>query len=265
VLVLLPPSEGKVPSAVARGGRRRRVDLERLSWPQLRDARSQVLDALAAASRRPDALAVLGVGPSLAGEVAANTRLRELPARPVRELYTGVLYDALGLATLSPAARRSAARSVVVVSALWGALRPGDAVPPYRLSMGTELPGIGALAAFWREHLADPLTAAAGTGVVVDCRSATYQAAWVPPPPVARRTVAVRVLREHEGRRTVVSHSAKWHRGLVTRHLLAREGSTPRSPRAVAAAVAEVFRCDLLPPSRPGRSWTLDVLVRDGG
>jgi cytoplasmic iron level regulating protein YaaA (DUF328/UPF0246 family) len=262
VLVLLPPSEGKVPAV--RAGRRRPVDLDRLSWPQLREARSRVLDALATASARPDALAVLGVGPSLAGEVAGNTRLREVPARPVRELYTGVLYDALDLAALPPAARRSAARSLVVVSALWGALRPGDAVPPYRLSMGTELPGLGPLAAFWREHLDDPLTAAAGSGVVVDCRSTTYQAAWTPPPEVARRTVAVRVLREDEGRRTVVSHSAKWHRGLVTRHLLVRGGPTPRSPRAVAAAVAEAFRCELVPPSRPGRSWTLDVLVADG-
>jgi cytoplasmic iron level regulating protein YaaA (DUF328/UPF0246 family) len=224
-----------------------------------------VLDALAATSERADALEVLGVGLSLAGEVAANTRLREVPVRPVRELYTGVLYDALGLGTLPAAGRRAAARSVVVVSALWGALRPGDAVPAYRLSMGTELPGIGPLAAFWRAHLHDPLTAAAGTGVVVDCRSATYQAAWTPPPDVADRTVAVRVLREHEGRRTVVSHSAKWHRGLVTRHLLARDGSTPRSPRSVAAAVAEAFRCELRPPDRPGRSWTLDVLVADGG
>src|SRR4051812_29714381 len=75
VLVLLPPSEGKAP---ARPGRRRPVDLDRLSWPQLRSARCQVLDALVVASARPDALTLLGLGPSLAEEVARNTRLREL-------------------------------------------------------------------------------------------------------------------------------------------------------------------------------------------
>ena len=31
-----------------------------------------------------------------------------------------------------------------------------------------------------------------------------------------------------------------------------------------AAAVAEAFRCELLPPAREGRSWTLDVVVTDG-
>lgn len=259
MLVLLPPSEGKAPV----GGRRRPVDLERLSWPQLRAPRNQVLDALAAASARDDATRVLGVGPSLAGEVARNTRLRKLATRPVRELYTGVLYDALDLATLPPAGRRAAARSLVVVSALWGALRPGDAVPPYRLSMGTDLPGVGPLAPFWRRHLDGPLTEAAGSGVVVDCRSSTYQAAWTPPAPLSARTVAIRVLREEAGRRTVVSHMAKQHRGLVTRHLLTRTGPTPRSPRSVAAAVAEAFPCELVAPARDGRSWVLDVVVPD--
>jgi cytoplasmic iron level regulating protein YaaA (DUF328/UPF0246 family) len=261
VLVLLPPSEGKAPVS----GRRRPVDLERLSWPELSAPRSRVLEALTEVSARDDAARVLGVGPSLADEVWRNTRLRELAARPVRELYTGVLYDALDLATLPAAARRSAARSLVVVSALWGVLRPADAVPPYRLSMGTDLPGVGPLASFWRRHLDGPLTEAAGAGVVVDCRSSTYQVAWTPPAPGAARTVAVRVLREHAGCRSVVSHMAKQHRGLVTRHLMARTGATPRSPRSLAAAVAEAFRCELLPPAREGRSWTLDVVVTDGG
>jgi cytoplasmic iron level regulating protein YaaA (DUF328/UPF0246 family) len=220
-----------------------------------------VLEALVAASARPDAADLLGVGASLTAEVERNTRLHEVGARPVRELYTGVLYDALDLASLPPAARRTAARSVVVMSGLWGALRLGDAVPPYRLAMGTDLPGIGPLSTFWRDHLDGPLTGAAGSGAVVDCRSSTYQAAWTPPPAVAKRTVAIRVLREQEGRRSVVSHMAKQHRGLVARHLLARTGPAPRSPQAVATAVAETFRCELTAPARPGRPWTLDVVV----
>ena len=96
---------------------------------------------------------------------------------------------------------------------------------------------------------------------MVDCRSSTYQAAWTPPPTVARRAVAVRVLREDAGRRSVVSHLAKRHRGLVARHLLARTGPAPRTARAVAAAVAEEFRCEQTPPDRTGRPWTLDVVV----
>lgn len=257
MLVLLPPSEGKSRPSSRRGP----LALERLSWPELTPAREQVLDALERVSARPDAVQVLGVGPSLATEVAANTSLRAAPAAPASEIYSGVLYDALGAGSLSTAGRRRAARRLVVVSALWGALRWADRIPAYRLSMGTTLPGVGALAAFWRAHLDGVLDTAAGPGLVVDCRSATYQAAWAPPPPLARRTVGVRVLQEVDGRRTVVSHLAKHTRGLVVRHLLETDGD-PRTPRALAAAVARGFECELVAPERAGRAWTLDVVVR---
>lgn len=260
MLVLLPPSEGKT-----RPGRRRSpVDLRRLSWPELTAARETVLDALAAVSARPGALEVLGAGVSLADDVAANAWLRQAPAAPAGEVYSGVLYDALDLCTLSPRARRRAARHLVVVSSLWGALRVGDRVPAYRLSMGTTLPGVGPLATFWRPRLDAPLTAAAGRGLVVDCRSSTYQAAWAPPADVARRTVAVRVLSEQNGRRTVVSHMAKHTRGLVTRHLLEGAGEARTVP-ALARAVAEAFECELVEPASAGRAWTLDVVVREQG
>ena len=257
MLVLLPPSEGKASG----GGRRRRLDLTTLSWPELAPAREQVLDALAAVSARPEALALLGVGRSLGAEVEGNTRLRDVPALPVSDLYTGVLYDALDLPGLPPQARRRAARQVVVVSALWGALRPGDRVPPYRLSMGTDLPGTGPLAAFWRPRLGPVLTAAAGRGLIVDCRSSTYQAAWSPPGELAARTVAVRVLREQAGRRSVVSHLAKLTRGQVVRHLLVAEGRQPDSPAALAELLGAAFECQLVAPAQPGRYWTLDVVA----
>ena len=257
MLVLLPPSEGKTRPSARRG----RLDLTRLSWPELNAAREQVLGALAEVSAAPDALERLGVGASLADEVAANVGLRTAPSAAAAEVYSGVLYDALDVAGLSPGARRRANRRVVVVSALWGALRLGDRIPAYRLSMGTTLPGVGPLATYWRTHLDDVLTAAAGTGLVVDCRSSTYQAAWTPTPGVARRTVAVRVLQEQDGRRSVVSHMAKHTRGLVSRHLLER-GTDPRTPKALAAALAERFACELHAPDRTGRTWTLDVVVR---
>jgi cytoplasmic iron level regulating protein YaaA (DUF328/UPF0246 family) len=258
VLVLLPPSEGKTPAA---SRRRRPVDLTTLTWPELSAARTRVLDELAQVSGRPDALDILDVGPSLAREVERNTRLRTEPAVATSELYSGVLYEALDLAGLPAAARRRATRWLVVVSGLWGALRLTDRVPAYRLSMGTSLPGSGPLATFWRQHLDEPLHQAAGTGLVVDCRSSTYRAAWTPARDVAARTVAVRVLRDAGGRRTVVSHMAKQTRGQVVRHLLLRDDREPRTPKALAAAVSEAFTCELHPPARAGATWTLDIVV----
>ena len=240
MLVVLPPSETKW-SGPARGAP---VELARLSAPGLTAARERVLDALVAVSARPDATEVLGTGPRLAAVVAANTTLRSRPAAPAARVYTGVLYDALDLPSLPAAAQRR----VLVVSALWGALTPRDRVPGYRVSMGTDLPGVGPLAAFWRPHLAAALEP---SGVVVDCRSAAYAAAWHPPTPV----VQVRVTR---GGRSV-SHDAKHTRGLLARHLLTRAGRAPRTPGQLHDAAAEAFAVALAEPARAGRPWVLDV------
>jgi cytoplasmic iron level regulating protein YaaA (DUF328/UPF0246 family) len=150
----------------------------------------------------------------------------------------------------------------VVVSAAWGALRLGDRVPPYRVSMDVDLPDVGPLASFWRQHLTPVLDDLGGERLVVDCRSSTYASAWRPRGEAAAGTVAVRVLREVAGRRTVVSHMAKHTRGLVARHLVSRSGRDPRTPDGLADAVAEAFEVELGSPARDG-SRTLDVIVRE--
>ena len=52
------------------------------------------------------------------------------------ELYTGVLFTALGLADLPW-------DGVLIASALWGVVRPGDRIPAHRLDMSAKPPGIG--------------------------------------------------------------------------------------------------------------------------
>lgn len=253
MLILLPPSEGK---AVGRRGRP--LDLDTLSFPELTPTREAVLDALVRASSRDDALDVLDAPKGAAEQVRANTELRSAPTLRVSDLYTGVLYDALGHDSLDPAARRRASRRLVVVSAAFGALRFGDRVPSYRLSMGVDLPLVGKLAAVWRGPLGDVLPGAAGRGLVVDMRSSGYVAAWRPSDALAERTVAVHVVRETDRGRAAVSHMAKHTRGLVARHLL-ETGIDPRTPEALADALASRFVVDLDDAS-PGRSRRLDIL-----
>jgi len=252
-LVLLPPSEGK-----AVGSRGRPVDLGSLSFPELTPTRERVLDALGAASARPDALEVLGAPKGAADRVAANVDLRGAPTLRAADLYTGVLYDALDLGSLDAAAKRRAGRALVVVSALFGALRPGDRVPSYRLSMGVDLPGVGPLAAAWRPALEQVLPGAAGRGVVVDLRSSTYVAAWRPAGTLAERTVAVHVVRDGPGGRTAVSHMAKHARGLVARALLA-SGADPRTPEELAEVLGTTFAVTV-DGGRPGRPRRLEVV-----
>lgn len=256
MIVLLPPSEGK--SAPTTGSP---VDLDALTLPNLTAERRKVLEALATVSALPDALEVLGVGASLAGEVARNVDLELAPAAPAARVYTGVLYAAADLGDALTDARAAARlRSVLTVSALWGVVTPTDAIPAYRLSMGTDLPGVGPLARFWRDPLRCLDERAAGD-VVVDCRSAAYAAAYRPR---GAEHVTVKVLRELDGRRSVVSHNAKHTRGLLTGHLLRRAGEPPTTAAELLEAATEMvggaLREATLYAGRGGAS-TLELVV----
>ncbi|WP_405447017.1 peroxide stress protein YaaA [Streptomyces achromogenes] len=256
MLVLLPPSEGK-----ANSGDGAPLELGSLSLPGLTAAREAVLGELVElCSGDPEkAREVLGLSEGLRGEVAKNAGLRTAGARPAGEIYTGVLYDALGLATLDADARRRAADSLLVFSGLWGAVRVTDRIPSYRCSMGVKLPGLGALSGHWRAPMAEVLPAAAGQGLVLDLRSSAYATAWKPKGEVAGRTATVRVL--HAPTRKVVSHFNKATKGRIVRGLLT-SGAAPENPAELVTALRELgYTVEAQAPGKAGKAWALDVLV----
>ncbi|WP_424213990.1 peroxide stress protein YaaA [Streptomyces sp. BI20] len=264
MLVLLPPSEGK-----AAGGSGAPLRPEALSLPGLAGARAAVLAELVELCRGDELKAreVLGLSEGLRGEVAKNAGLYEAAARPAGEIYTGVLYDALGLASLPAAARDLAERTLLVFSGLWGAVSVADEIPSYRCSMGVKLPALGALGAYWREPMATVMPERAGDGLVLDLRSAAYAAAWKPKGEVAGRTATVRVLhaRMVDGveKRSVVSHFNKATKGRLVRDLLTA-GAAPASPAELVTALRDLghtVECE--PPAKAGKAWSLDVVVTE--
>ncbi|MEU4088139.1 peroxide stress protein YaaA [Streptomyces aureus] len=264
MLVLLPPSEGKAPS-----GRGTALKPESLSLPGLAEARRAVLDELVelCVADEEKAREVLGLSEGLRGEIAKNTELRTAGTRPAGEIYTGVLYDALDLASLDTAAKRRAGRSLLVFSGLWGAVRVTDRIPSYRCSMGVKLPDLGALGAHWRAPMADALPEAAGDGLVLDLRSSAYTAAWKPKGEVAGRTATVRVLHAQlvngVEKRSVVSHFNKATKGRIVRSLLTANAA-PKNPAELVEALRDLgHTVEAEAPAGAGRPWALDVVVRE--
>lgn len=248
MLILLPPSEGK--TAPVDGPP---LDLAALSSPGLTAQRRKTLGALVKVSRRRDAAEVLGVGATLDEEVARNVDLKTAPTAEARRVYTGVLYAAAGLDSVPDA---EALDRVRTVSGLWGLVSPLDPIPAYRLSMGVDLPGVGPLAPAWRPALAKELDRR--DELIVDCRSAAYLAAWKPRH--TERWVQVRVLRELDGKRAVVSHHAKHTRGVLTRHLVTRTGAAPTDPEDLAKAAWELVGSELIDVELTGSARGADTL-----
>ncbi|MFD2091238.1 peroxide stress protein YaaA [Blastococcus deserti] len=216
MLVLLPPSETKAP-----GGDGAALDLAALSAPELTPVRAEIAEAVVElAGDVPAARAALGLSPKQDAEIERNATLWTSPTRPALERYTGVLYDALDVASMTRAQRARAGRRLAVGSALFGLVRGDDPIPAYRLSAGSALPGLPTLRALWRPALTPVL--AAVDELVVDLRSGSYTALA----PVGG-AVTVDVLSERpDGTRSVVSHFNKAHKGRVAR-LLALSAAEP--------------------------------------
>ena len=246
MLVLLPPSETK-----RDGGDGPPLRLDALSYPALGPLRAALLDELVAlAADGPACRRALGISPGQDAEIARNAALRGAPTRPAITRYTGVLYDALDVGSVRGAAATRARARLVVGSALFGLLRADDPVPAYRLSAASALPGRATLAARWKPLLEPVLAGIAGQELVVDLRSGSYAA-------LGRLPAAVRVdvLAEHaDGRRTVVSHFNKAHKGRLARIL-----ATSRAEPTDAAGVAAVARRAGLRVERRGAALTVVI------
>ena len=161
-----------------------------------------------------------------------------------------MLYDALDVESLSGAAASRARARLAVGSALFGLLRADDRIPAFRLSGTSKLPGRPGLATRWRGALEPVLADLAARELVVDLRSGAYMG-------LGRLESAVRVdvLTEHAyGRRTVVTHFNKAHKGRLARALAAG-----RSDPDDAAAVAAVARRAGMRVERDGNQLTIVV------
>lgn len=225
--------------------------MDALSSPALGPLRTELVDELVdLAADRAACRRALGISASQDAEIDRNAALLTAPTMPAIHRYTGVLYDALDIESLRGAAATRARSRLAVASALFGLLHADDLIPAYRLSATSRLPGRPTLAARWRPALEPVLSEIAEHGLVVDLRSGSYAGLGKVP-----GAVSVGVVAEHpNGRRTVVSHFNKAHKGLLARAL-----ASSRSEPGDAAAVAAVARRADMQVERRGDHLTVVV------
>lgn len=252
MLILLPPSEGKTPAP----DHREPVDFSVLHHPNLNEARRQVLDVLGQISVQDDALDILKVGKSLVAEVERNTRLLDEPAGDASDIYSGVLYEALDYTSLGKTQKELADEHILIISALWGIVRLDDVIPAYRLSMGTKLGELGALANFWRPYLEAEIDV--DDQLILDCRSAPYQKALPTPRAQTYEVKAMSVA--PDGSRKVISHMAKHYRGLITRWILTHQLADTNDVNKLAQALNKDFDVELI-PATTRKAGTITVLI----
>jgi cytoplasmic iron level regulating protein YaaA (DUF328/UPF0246 family) len=159
-------------------------------------------------------------------------------SKPAALAFDGDVYGGLDAKTLSVDDLQWAQDHLVILSGLYGALRPLDRLQPYRLEMGTKLatPGAKDLYGFWGDTIAAYLNQrqrGAPQKVVVNLASQEYFRA------ADRKALKARVVEcvFEEGRAggwQIISFFAKRARGLMARWAVRHRLDEPAALRAFA-------------------------------
>jgi len=236
-VILLPPSEGK-----ADGGTGKALRIANLSFPELEKHRATLRAALGAAmkGKEPGRAKLLGVkDKALAAATSANLDVLTSPTMLAIERYTGVLYDALDVASLSVRDRKRLNKQVLIFSGLWGVVRPDDMIPDYKLKMGATLAPVGKLSTWWREPVTTALASTVSGTVVWNLLPKEHDNAWAPFSPAHMSTkpsavFSVKFLDEGKpikGERTftTVNHWNKLLKGALVRFILETGADDPNA------------------------------------
>ncbi len=167
---------------------------------------------------------------------AWSTRATTHNSRPAMWAFDGDVYDGLQARTLDIQGVAWAQEHVLMLSGLYGVLRPLDRLQPYRLEMGTGLETArgGTLYAYWGDTVAahlNALQAREREPVVVNLASQEYfkvTQARVGRAKVLRARVVDCVFEDWKsGEWKIISFFAKRARGMMARHAIDQRATTP--------------------------------------
>jgi cytoplasmic iron level regulating protein YaaA (DUF328/UPF0246 family) len=225
MLLLLSPAktldyDTPVPATVARRA------TEPMFTPQAAELiqllRPKAAGEVAALMALSDALATLNVQRYGAWQPAHTP----LNSKPALLAFAGDVYDGLQAGTLRAADLDWAQRHVLILSGLYGLLRPLDRLQPYRLEMGTALanPRGRDLYAWWGDRIADEINQrlhGERSRVVLNLASQEYARAALRP---ALQAPVIDCVFEDwkDGQYKLISFFAKRARGLMARHVIDR-------------------------------------------
>lgn len=256
-MILLPPSEGKTD---ATGNQK--LDFKKLSFPELTNQRQDIVAAVIAMANGPIAKtrAALSISAKQDFEIERDQKLLTAATGPAWSVYTGVLYDAIGIESLSAKAKSRFESENFVVSALFGLINVTDRIPAYRLSGDTVVPKIGSLTKFWSESITSAVSDR--DEFVIDLRSGIYVKLGATKKDIADQVVVPRIMQKMpKGAPKVVSHSNKATKGRLVR-ALAQSTKAISSVEQLAELAAKVaVDVKVVKPAKAGIPWGLDVIV----
>lgn len=143
--------------------------------------------------------------------------------------YQGDVYQGLQAETLSPAALEFANTHLLILSGLYGATRPLDAIQAYRLEMGVKLPTPGKkdLYAFWYETLQNYINERLATQkILINLASKEYYSS-LDLTSIKGTVINVEFKDWNKGHFKIIGLFAKKARGLMARYIFENRLTQP--------------------------------------
>ncbi len=223
--ILLPPAEGK-----QEGGNQFAPDMfdYRTSntfnyFHQLNPQRRQLIEQLQSVvkSGEHDLEALFGVkDKALAAAIEANLNIYKAPLISALDRYApGVMYQAMDFPGLPTGAQRRLLEEGIILSGLFGILRPDDLIPMYKLKMDANLPGIGKISQFWKKSLSEALNEILTDRFVWNFLPGVHEDAWTNAV-TYEAMVRVKFFKKKAGELTAVSHGVKPLRGKLVNNIV---------------------------------------------
>lgn len=202
-----------------------------ITEPLFTDRAAQLVGVLAKKSAKQVA-ALMDLSPALAElnvqrYKAWHPEATDANSKPALLAFDGDVYDGLQAGTLSPGQVAWAQQHLVLLSGLYGVLRPMDRLQPYRLEMGTALKvrRTNDLYQYWGDTIAHHLNER-GDEVIVNLASIEYARAALRPALKAR--VVDCVFEDWKnGQYKIISFFAKKARGLMARYAIEQRIDRP--------------------------------------
>lgn len=221
--ILFSPSETKNPHALLPS-----LSPQSFIFPLLYEKRMEVLNRYQSLLSQCDGTilqALFGIKDiQKCLQLASHTILTALTCKAINR-YSGVAYDYLDYANLSPEQQTFIDEHTIIFSNLFGPLLAKDAIPDYKLQQGSSL-GNFKVESFYKEHFSAALDDFLKDEFIIDLRAGFYEKFYTLKQPY----VTMKFLKNGK----VVSHFAKAYRGLVLRQLSLFQPSNEAELRAIA-------------------------------
>ena len=163
-------------------------------------------------------------GDALKEMIETNESIFGSPLMSALERYSpGVMYKAMDFASLPTGAQRRLLENGIIVSGLFGLLRPDDLIPNYRLKIDASIPKFGKVSTFWKPQLSEALNQTVKGQVVWNLLPGSHQDAWDDNRSYVEM-INVKFVDEKKGKRTTVTNGVKPLRGKLINYIVSEMG-----------------------------------------